>query len=256
MRISAQFLQTRIGSLASLVMAAVATLAAASVQAQFGSNTAAQGTAPNRTMGGGIPSGRQSNLFSSGTAAQSAAAKTGQTASNAPGSTPMGQANWAIQRQHGAGSFVGTDSGDATEFVGAQQTPEGAGAAASNALGLGLGLRFNTRVNQMLPLRKANDLYYPRVEVGFAPPQRDTQALSAGLTRQVQACHSLRLTSPVEVSVEGQTATIRGAVASERDRALAERLVLFEPGISAVRNLLTLPAPLPQPATPSPAGPK
>jgi hypothetical protein len=63
------------------------------------------------------------------------------------------------------------------------------------------------------------------------------------------------------VSVEGATATLRGEVASERDRTLAERLVLFEPGIDSVRNELKVRSPSKGPAEylpppPSPTNPK
>ena len=42
----------------------------------------------------------------------------------------------------------------------------------------------------------------------------------------------------MQVEMEGETVVLRGTVPSERDRDLAARLALLEPGISAVRNEL------------------
>jgi osmotically-inducible protein OsmY len=57
---------------------------------------------------------------------------------------------------------------------------------------------------------------------------------------QLSATETLNLPVPMEVSVQGATATLRGVVASARDREMAELLVRFEPGISTVRNELTV----------------
>ena len=44
----------------------------------------------------------------------------------------------------------------------------------------------------------------------------------------------------VTVAMEGRTAVLTGAVASEHDKALAEKMASFEPGVSEVQNLLTV----------------
>ena len=93
-------------------------------------------------------------------------------------------------------------------------------------------------------------MYQPRLAANFDYAAPSATDRSATLVRQLRAIPALKLNSPVAVSVEGQLATLRGEVASERDRALAEQMVLFEPGIYAVRNLLTVSPPRP---TPSPA---
>ena len=51
---------------------------------------------------------------------------------------------------------------------------------------------------------------------------------------------SMRLSpgSPVAVKVQGDTAVLQGVVATQHDRALAEQLILLEPGVARVTNEL------------------
>ena len=44
----------------------------------------------------------------------------------------------------------------------------------------------------------------------------------------------------LEVAFEQGTAILRGVVATEHDRGLAERMTKLEPGVRRVENLLTL----------------
>jgi len=76
------------------------------------------------------------------------------------------------------------------------------------------------------------------LHVDFAPgrPQYRADEHVAGLI----ARSPIRRRSPITVTIEGQTATLRGRVASQEDRMLAEDLALMEPGISQVRNELVV----------------
>jgi osmotically-inducible protein OsmY len=66
--------------------------------------------------------------------------------------------------------------------------------------------------------------------------------------------------SGVRMAVEGRTAVLRGTVATDRQREMLTRLAMLEPGVSTVRNELTVdgssspPESLP-PSTPKPAAP-
>jgi len=51
-----------------------------------------------------------------------------------------------------------------------------------------------------------------------------------------------RLRSPLEVSIQHETAILRGTVATEHDRILAGHLARFEPGVRNVKNELTVAA--------------
>lgn len=56
----------------------------------------------------------------------------------------------------------------------------------------------------------------------------------------IQRSPQIRKLSPIAVTVENETATLRGKVATEHDRQLAELVARFEPGVWQVRNELTV----------------
>lgn len=184
---------------------------------------------------------------SSGSASKSSSQGTNDSPS------PLQGGEWAIRRSHGRGSFVGANAGDQIGFVGSGQAAVGGAirSAIDNAR-----IRVNANVNQVLLPRRKTELYYPQLSVGFDFGSRREEAVSSAVTRQLQETPVLRTTSPIAVSVEGRTATLRGEVASERDRELAQQLALFEPGIDGVRNLLTVKSPRPAPPGPALQGPK
>ena len=86
-------------------------------------------------------------------------------------------------------------------------------------------------------------VYPPRLTVGFDYTPPAAAAVRQSLTQRLESCSGLRRLGPIEVSLEGRTATLRGKVASERDRTLAQSLLLFEPGISQVKNELAVGSP-------------
>ena len=86
--------------------------------------------------------------------------------------------------------------------------------------------------------------------VGFEQaPANALQVSSRVAARLEKAATRIQFQSAPQVSVQDGTATLRGVVATEHDRVLAEQLVRLEAGISRVKNELTLPPP----ASPSPA---
>jgi hypothetical protein len=77
------------------------------------------------------------------------------------------------------------------------------------------------------------------------PPTGDAPAGNPGLATvnvgaQVQGLLDRRGVNGATVAMEGRTAVLRGSVANDRERRLAERIVGLEPGISAVRNELVI----------------
>ncbi|MGQ9576384.1 MAG: BON domain-containing protein [Thermoguttaceae bacterium] len=88
----------------------------------------------------------------------------------------------------------------------------------------------------------------PRLSLGPAaplPPARDAgPMLSAILQRSGQIVKR----SPLSVTVRNDTAILRGRVATEHDRLLAETMALLEPGIWRVENELVVEAPKPSSA--------
>ena len=148
-----------------------------------------------------------------------------------------------------ARDFVGSDALERRTFVGQQ------GAAVQGPVISAIrDLRPQREVNLNQAMRKLStrQMYNPRLQVQFDFERTSGEVLSDRIMTQLQRTETLTWTSPIEVSVADGTATLRGMVASARDREMAEQLVRFEPGISAVKNDLVVGSPsLPPPPSPS-----
>jgi hypothetical protein len=148
--------------------------------------------------------------------------------------------------------FVGADGRDLGGFVGMQQAN-----TSTRVLPPATTLRppttpdanHNARVDR-------SPIYEPQLTLNFQHSAPADQARASTLSRRLRTCLAQRVSGQIEVSMEGRTATLRGVVASESDRALVQRMVLFEPGVSQVRNELAVqsPAAFPTPP-PAPTGP-
>ena len=162
--------------------------------------------------------------------------------------------------------FVGVDRMEASSFVGlqdggAQQLPQSAVTVAPQPSTQGAAL------NTPLPPAPRNQMYPPKIIVDFDYDRPSLALRAAELTE------NLRSISPeIEVSVEGRTAILRGAVPSAEHVRLATILASFQPGISAGERDLTIvgdrkadsrstdpsqlpPPPIPEPALAPPAQP-
>ena len=135
-----------------------------------------------------------------------------------------------------ATDFIGTDAGDRRRFVGRQQS------LGRRTLSTTLQPRPQANVNQAMPAESgsAATLYPPRMVLDDELMVIQPEGLRSSLEQHLQKSPAIHWTGPFEVSVEGRTAVLRGEVASERDRDLAEALVQFEPGVSDVQNDLTV----------------
>jgi hypothetical protein len=71
-------------------------------------------------------------------------------------------------------------------------------------------------------------------DLAVAPTPQVSSVLTSRLARSMR----LSAGAPVEVSMAGDTATLRGVVATPHDRELAEQLVRLEPGVARVTNEL------------------
>jgi len=74
-------------------------------------------------------------------------------------------------------------------------------------------------------------------QIGFRPKELGSGPARA-VTQLIQHLGEIEKVTPVTVTMQGDTAVLRGRVATEHDRALAERIALLEPGIWYVRNEL------------------
>lgn len=92
---------------------------------------------------------------------------------------------------------------------------------------------------------QASRLIRTRIRVGFQPRvaiAASTISANNAVTRILDRAIVSRSIGrlPIKVEMEGRTAVLKGTVESDHDRGLAERLAMLEPGISDVRNELTV----------------
>lgn len=153
--------------------------------------------------------------------------------------------NARYMRDNRQGAFVGADSSD-TGFVG------NTAAGSTNSRGNSRNIRGGgggASVNQGGGRgRQQNDVRIV-LQLGFAPPTRGTivparapAAVASRLAGQMERSSWIQNRSPLEVTIDRGTATLRGVVATEHDRLLAERLALLEVGIRSVTNELEVPS--------------
>ena len=79
-----------------------------------------------------------------------------------------------------------------------------------------------------------------RLRAGFSIARPAPAQRSSTLATRLAKSSWLQSRSPMEVTIEGGTAILRGVVATDHDRVLAERVAKLEPGVRRVENLLTL----------------
>jgi len=171
----------------------------------------------------------------------------GGTDGETPGTAIKGDERF-VRGNRRAGDFVGADSGDQTGFVGSEQAST-TGRAVSAVSGLRVETGPDADSTQPTTIQERVGMYPPRLAVDFSFVRPTIPRLNSNLQHQLIASLESRFrASRIEVSVEDRTATLRGEVASTRDRTLARLLALFEPGIDVVQNELTV-KPMNQPQT-------
>ncbi|MDR1957779.1 MAG: BON domain-containing protein [Planctomycetaceae bacterium] len=69
---------------------------------------------------------------------------------------------------------------------------------------------------------------------------RKTASRAAGLSTRLEKLDSLKRLGSITANVSGREVTLTGLMRTEQDRRLAEQIVLLEPGVSTVRNEITV----------------
>jgi len=106
--------------------------------------------------------------------------------------------------------------------------------------------QYNTRHALRIPVR-----------LGFAPTTRpDSSAISARVQSRLERIPRVREMGSVSVKMDGTVAVLSGEVSTERDRELISRILLFEPGISDVRNELQVASAAAESSSPSDKDPR
>lgn len=200
---------------------------------------------PNQSAGGGLR-GMPGTMFN-----MPRPAAAGNTSANSAEAGLLKGSERFLRRNRKPGTFVGSDSQDAAGFVGASQAtakPTTAPDDGAGELPLAKPNTLNAASQELL--NRSLRSYPPRLSIGFDVPRVSGVTINGALAQQLREIPGLHPSNQIEVSVAGDVATLRGVVASARDRSLAEQLILFEPGISSVKNVLQVRPPPPAPELP------
>jgi hypothetical protein len=153
--------------------------------------------------------------------------------------------------------FIGANTGN--QFIGANQSGmQGmgmnrqnfggmsqfgmGGRMGQNQFGMGMNNAFGMQNNQRQQLVTVSRL-------AFEVPVRASVTVSTSMNRRLQEAWGNRSLSPLQASLQGRTLILKGTVATEHDKSLAEKMMLLEPGIDRVQNELVV-------GSPDTAGPK
>ena len=83
-----------------------------------------------------------------------------------------------------------------------------------------------------------------RMTIGFTTAPNTRSRVAMQLETRLAKIPQIKTPVPIRVSVlDGRVAVLRGSVAKASDRKLIERLAMLEPGISKVKNELTVASP-------------
>lgn len=152
----------------------------------------------------------------------------------ASGAEPGGQR--FLRGERTVADFVG---GAAAGFVGRQSATTAATTSVS-----GLTEEVRPPINRRRVIRQG-ELYAERLRlVSDSQPQISVEQKPRALSQSLRTLIQSRSLT-IEVSQEGHSAILRGAVPSEHDRQTIALLVMFEPGIQKVENELTVDSTLP-----------
>jgi len=153
-----------------------------------------------------------------------------------------------------SGDFVGASVEDARAAMTATGALRGGAGGPSGGSGFGQD-RFGGRGSQFrgsgAGARRSRGEIRAKIRLGFSVPRLSPTQLavkSSNLATQLEKSSWLKTQSPVEVSIESGTAILRGVVATDHDRRLAERMARLQPGIRQVENQLTVTPPAESPA--------
>jgi len=227
----------------------VALLCAATATAQTSSyygGTQTNGMFGSNTLGG--TSSTNSGQSLSGSNGNSNVATGNSNVATGQPNVAMGNQNIAQSaientRQQTQGAFVGADAADTGNFL-SRQTTTGANSATGRAGASGMsGLsQLQSLFSQNQQNNGQNQTQsMPQIRIalrlGFRPQAISTTRMQTFQTRLTRL-PGMRFVGSPDVVMEGRTAVLRGKVASEEDRELAEALAKMEPDVLSVRNEL------------------
>jgi hypothetical protein len=139
----------------------------------------------------------------------------------------------------GGSSMTGSTAGG-TRTTGSSTSSSGSGRGGSTSTA-NTGRRGSTQTKPTTA--KKEQFFEPRIEVGFDVAPQKTTAVALNVVTSLGVTKAGSRFGGVRVAIDGQTAILRGVVASQNDRQLAEQITLLEPDVSSVRNELLVRTP-------------
>ena len=204
----------------------------------------------NRTPGSSAGSQMRSPFGNSGQRSSLGAAPSLGPAdqSSAPGGVLDGNERF-VRGNRSRQDFVGGSRNDLSGFVGSEQAI-GVGRVPAATDSFRLEATNAARINRPIPMQPSKGMYYPRLVLDLEPNKLNSSAQTASHATVVDA----PVDAPVEIvrrvknvtgeSVQlfmaGDTAILKGTVASQRIADLAISLLSFEPSIDRVDNQLVV----------------
>jgi|GEM_PF-5505620 len=88
--------------------------------------------------------------------------------------------------------------------------------------------------------RRRPDPIRVQLRPSFDYPQLESRQVAVTLQSNLTRALDLQGLVAPRVELDGRTATVSGSVPNERERAVIERMLALQPGVSIVKNLLTI----------------
>jgi len=165
----------------------------------------------------------------------------------------VGSSDRFVRGNRQAGEFVGSDSADAQAFLGAIQA--GANALGQSSSGLSPNRAGNANRGGANRSGRTKGEIRTSLRVAFDYSRMAPLRVSSGTVRRLLNSPKIHTLSEVDVLVRDGTAILRGVVATQHDRDLAERLTRLEAGIWDVKNELVVARAPVEPQTSVPTAP-
>ena len=208
----------------------------------FTAPAAAQSRFGDRTVGGGVSGvNRDSGLTQTGQISSSAAIQrdAGSFIGSGAGGNIRSNVDLPIGGALGLGPNLGAGLKFGSSILGGPGSFGGFGGGGLNSAQFGRGGQQNGQNAFGQGNQSQNPLRAP-IRIGFTQAPTPGSVVSQRFSRRLDNLPGIQLRSKVTVEMDGRTAVLRGIVTSENDRDLVGRLAQLEPGISEVRNELTI----------------
>jgi hypothetical protein len=257
-----------------LGLVAIGTLVAmpATARAQFtGAQSSNRGTTTSGMFGQTTVGGTSSIMPQGSRGGTTSGGMGGTSQMGAAGGMSVGASTQMVGMENGLPlqrqAFVGSTASNTSNLLSLQGAQGGPGGMTAGRLNFGTLSNLMNRsrqntFNRQQAQRAGQRANQPQsqfpvpLRLGFAPNTAAAErGIANGFVPRLNKIVGSSSIGPISATLEGNTAVLRGTVASEADRQLAEGLAMLEPQVMAVRNELVVNPSQPpsEPLPPTPA---